>query len=147
RRDRHRRARHRQHQVQDGIRPVQEDGRGDQGGPLRFPQRVPARARTQWIRMSAVLIAAAAGRALAASARRGGYAPLVADFFGDRDTVAAARAHVRLDDGLRRGMTADALLAALAMLAAKERPQGVVCGTGFEDRPALLARIAERWPL
>jgi predicted ATP-grasp superfamily ATP-dependent carboligase len=26
-------------------------------------------------------------------------------------------------------------------------PRGVVCGTGFEDRPQLLARIAERWRL
>ena len=34
-----------------------------------------------------VLIAAISGRALAASARRGGYVPLVADFFGDADTL------------------------------------------------------------
>jgi len=36
----------------------------------------------------AVLIVAASGRALAASARRGGYLPLVVDFFGDADTIA-----------------------------------------------------------
>lgn len=96
--------------------------------------------------MATVLIAAASGRALAASARRAGYAPLVADFFGDRDTIAAARAHARLADGLARGMD-ETLLDALETLAAKEQPLGVVWGTGFEDRPRLLAQIAQRWPL
>lgn len=97
--------------------------------------------------MDTVLIAAASGRALAASARRGGYAPLVADYFGDRDTIALARAHVRLDGGLASGMEADVLLDALAKLAVDEHPLGVVCGTGFEDRPQLLERIAEHWRL
>ncbi len=93
----------------------------------------------------AVLIAAASGRALAASARRGGYAPLVADFFGDADTVALAP-HVRID-GLARGMDEHQLVAAFEALAAGQQPIGVVWGTGFEDRPELLARIAERWRL
>lgn len=96
--------------------------------------------------MTSVLIAAASGRALAMSARRAGYAPLVADFFGDRDTIAAARAHVRLADGLARGMD-ETLLDALEALATGEQPCGVVWGTGFEDRPHLLAHIARRWPL
>jgi uncharacterized protein len=98
-------------------------------------------------RTNAVLIAAASGRALAASARRGGYVPLVADFFGDQDTAAVAHAHFRLDDGLTRGMSASGVLAALASLATQQEPAGIVCGTGFEDRPALLAAIAERWEL
>ena len=72
-------------------------------------------------RATAVLIAAASGRALAASARRGGYAPLVADFFGDEDTVAAAEAHIRLDQGLARGMRSDTVIAALESLAALAR--------------------------
>jgi predicted ATP-grasp superfamily ATP-dependent carboligase len=93
----------------------------------------------------AVLIVAASGRALAASARRGGYLPLVVDYFGDADTLALAHAHARLDDGLARGMTADALDAAFAKVTAGLQPCGVVCGTGFEDRPELLARIARRW--
>ena len=95
----------------------------------------------------AVLIAAASGRALAQSARHGGYLPLVADFFADQDTVALAPDHVRIDDGLARGMNADALLAAFETLARSRQPIGAVCGTGFEDRPELLARIAERWRL
>jgi predicted ATP-grasp superfamily ATP-dependent carboligase len=95
---------------------------------------------------SAVLIAAASGRALAASARRGGYVPLVADFFGDEDTVAVAQ-HVRLEHGLARGMTERRLVAALDALSAMHQPLGVVWGTGFEDRPQLLACIAARWRL
>src|SRR5215470_3777102 len=94
----------------------------------------------------AVLIAAASGRALAASACRGGYTPLVADFFGDEDTVALAQ-HARIDHGLARGMVERRLVAALEALATGQQPIGVVCGTGFEDRPQLLARIAERWRL
>jgi uncharacterized protein len=92
-----------------------------------------------------VLIVAASGRALAASARRGGYVPLVVDFFGDDDTIALAHAHARLDDGLARGMSAAGLDAALAKVTDGLQPCGVVCGTGFEDRPELLAHIARRW--
>src|SRR5438105_15863812 len=93
------------------------------------------------------LIVAASGRALAASARRGGFVPLVADFFGDQDTIALVHSHRRLRAGLRAGMQSDELLEALAALARAAQPMGVVWGTGFDDRPGLLARIAERWPL
>jgi predicted ATP-grasp superfamily ATP-dependent carboligase len=92
-----------------------------------------------------MLIAAASGRALAASARRAGYVPLVADFFGDQDTVAVADAHVRLPQA--NGMDCEALLAAFETLARSRNPGGAVCGTGFEDRPNLLGKIAARWNL
>jgi uncharacterized protein len=95
----------------------------------------------------AVLIAAVSGRALAASARRGGYLPLVVDFFADQDTVAVSAAQVRLTGRLAHGIDAGEVLAALETLAARGNPLGVVCGTGFEDRPDCLARIAERWKL
>src|SRR5690349_23087433 len=95
----------------------------------------------------AVLIAAASGRALAQSARHGGYLPLVADFFADQDTAALAHDHVRIAHGLARGMDGKRLLPALEKLARSRHPIGVVCGTGFEDRPQLLARIGERWRL
>lgn len=95
----------------------------------------------------AVLIAALSGRALAASARRGGYVPLVVDFFADQDTVAVSAAQVRLTGSLAHGMDAGEVLAALETLAAPQQPLGVVCGTGFEDRPDCLARITERWKL
>src|SRR5262245_37100996 len=104
---------------------------------------MPSRSRASCMDSKAVLIVAASGRALAASARRGGFLPLVVDWFADSDTIALSRANVRLDDGLKRGMTAAALDAAFAALAAYQ-PCGVVCGTGFEDRPELLAHIARR---
>ncbi len=93
-------------------------------------------------------MAAVSGRALAASARRAGYVPLVADFFADADTSRIAQACCKLDD-LKRGFRWKALAAALdaLALAAPSPPIGVVYGAGFEDRTALLAKIAERWPL
>jgi uncharacterized protein len=95
----------------------------------------------------AVLIAAISGRALAASARRGGYRPLVADFFGDQDTLQMAQAHVRLAGDLEHGIEENSLVGALQTLSERRRPLGVVCGGGFEDRTQLLARLAERWRL
>jgi predicted ATP-grasp superfamily ATP-dependent carboligase len=92
-----------------------------------------------------VLIAAASGRALAGSARRGGYLPLVLDWFGDSDTLAHAHAHARIEAGLAHGMTADALDAALAKVIGMGDPCGVVCGTGFEDRSELIAHLARRF--
>jgi uncharacterized protein len=94
-----------------------------------------------------ILIAALSGRSLAASARRGGFAPLVTDFFGDRDTLEVANAHVRLDGDLGRGMEEQALFCALEKLSEQCRPLGVVCGTGFEGRTQLLQRLAQRWRL
>lgn len=93
-----------------------------------------------------MLIAAASGRALAASARRSGYLPLVADAFGDADTLAVADAHARVD-WLDRGLDDEKVIDALARLATGEAPTGIVCGSGFEDRVELLARIGKRWPL
>ena len=98
-------------------------------------------------RTPTVLIAAASGRALAASARRAGYAPLVTDFFGDEDTIAAAQAHVRIRPHNGRSMDPDELIAAFHALAAIHDPSGAVCGTGFEDRTDVLARIAQHWTL
>src|SRR5215467_12563950 len=95
----------------------------------------------------AVLIAAVSGRALAVSVRRGGYLPLVADFFGDQDTVAAAQGHVTLGGGFVQGFRERELIEALEHLASRHVPIGIVCGAGFEDRPQLLARLAQRWPL
>jgi uncharacterized protein len=95
----------------------------------------------------AVLIAALSGRALAASARRAGYFPLVTDFFGDQDTLQVAHAHVRLAGDLARGIEERALTEALAKLSERSEPLGIVCGSGFEDRTQLLQRLAERWRL
>ncbi len=86
----------------------------------------------------AVLIAAQSGRALAAAARRAGYAPLVADLFEDDDTRALASRTARLpgSSGARRiarrccGRSTGSARAAV--------PSGLVYGTGFETRPDLL---------
>jgi uncharacterized protein len=92
-----------------------------------------------------VLIAAASGRALAAGARRAGYIPLVADAFGDQDTLADAGRHVRVD--FARPIDGDRLMSALQRLADDCDCAGIVCGSGFEDRIDLLGNIAKRWPL
>lgn len=92
-----------------------------------------------------MLIAAASGRALAVSAARAGYVPLVVDAFGDQDTLGACAGHVRVS--LRRPVDGDKLIDALDTLAAGRDCAGVVCGSGFEDRADLLTRIAQRWPL
>ena len=95
----------------------------------------------------AVLIAAISGRALAASARRGGFVPLVADCFGDDDTLALADAHARVSLDAERGIDDAELRNALERLAGAQHSLGIVCGTGFEDRPHLLAWMARRWRL
>jgi uncharacterized protein len=97
-------------------------------------------------RGAVVLIAAVSGRALAVSARRGGFVPLVADAFGDQDTLAVAATHVRADM-LNRPIDGDRLIGALESLADGRAATGIVCGSGFEDRADLLARIGARWPL
>ena len=96
---------------------------------------------------TAVLIAAISGRALAQSALRGGYQPLVVDFFGDQDTLQVARDHVWLPGSFANGITENALSTALEALVARHQPIGIVCGSGFEDRPRLLDGIATRWRL
>jgi uncharacterized protein len=92
----------------------------------------------------AVLIAALSGRALAASARRSGYRPLVVDLFGDLDTRELAEASECVPGSLARGFSQSALLASLDRLAAGRRVIGVVTGSGFENRPRLLRSIAAR---
>ncbi len=96
-----------------------------------------------------VLIAAFSARALAASARRAGYRPLVVDCFGDLDTVALAEASRCLPARVQVGFTARPLLAALESLAADapSPPIGLVLGAGFECNPRLVAKLADRFPL
>jgi uncharacterized protein len=96
---------------------------------------------------NSILIAAISGRALAQSARRSGYQPLITDFFGDQDALQVAKDHVRLAGSLERGIEEDALFSALDALSARHHPLGIVCGSGFEDRPQLLERIAKHWRL
>ncbi len=105
----------------------------------RFPPAAPAAAPC--------LIVAVTGRALAASAARGGYASVVLDFFADRDTRAHAQATrvVALPHALR--LDARALRAAIRELTPADGWMGVVPGAGFEARPALLDLLAGCAPL
>jgi uncharacterized protein len=92
----------------------------------------------------AVLIAAVSGRALAAAARRAGFVPLVADLFRDLDTRQIAADSIRVSGSLARGLGQRSLLDALDRLADGRRTEGVAYGSGFEDRPTLLAAVARR---
>jgi uncharacterized protein len=98
---------------------------------------------------ASLLIAAISARALAASAIRAGLKPLVADFFADADTRALAHACRKLKGDIGRGMRWQSLGPALEALAeaAPSPILGLVYGSGFEDRPHLLTRIAEHWPV
>ena len=92
----------------------------------------------------AILIAGFSGRALAASARRAGYLPLVVDGFGDTDTRAIAGAVDVQPDAVATGFTAARLIPALDALA-RSSPvpvAGLVLGAGFEDTPGLVASLA-----
>lgn len=97
----------------------------------------------------AILIAGFSGRALAASARRAGYVPLIADAFGDSDARALAGAVRVMPEALEQGFSAARLTAALDELAAASPlpVAGLVLGSGFEDTPALVATLARRYRL
>jgi uncharacterized protein len=96
-----------------------------------------------------LLIASVSGRALAGSACRAGFTPLVADFFADADTQVVAHACRKLTGGVARGLRGESLLRALGALAelAPSPILGFVYGAGFEDRPELLTLIAAHWKL
>lgn len=96
-----------------------------------------------------LLIAALSGRPLAAAARRAGFLPLVADFFGDSDTRRLAAASTIVAGGLSEGLDPGSLWDALDKLIeqASTPPAGLVWGAGFEDRPSLLAALAKRVPV
>ncbi|AYO82921.1 ATP-grasp domain-containing protein [Methylobacterium brachiatum] len=93
----------------------------------------------------AILIAAQSGRALAEAARRAGLRPFVADLFGDSDTLALSEAYRPLPGRFGSRIAADATLAAIDDLAACAGSRlSIVLGSGFEDAPDLVARIAGR---
>ncbi len=96
-----------------------------------------------------VLIAALSGRALAASARRAGFTPLVVDAFGDADMRETAGAFRCLGAAAHEGFRAGSLLPALRDLqrTTERAPVGLVLGSGFEDTPKLVATLAKKFTL
>ena len=94
-----------------------------------------------------ILCAAFSARQIAMSAARAGYGALAVDFFADDDLRRAAKRSALVTGHYPDGFSADQLIAALEKLAQGETPLGFVYGAGIEDRPELLDRIGERWPV
>ena len=92
------------------------------------------------------LIVAVTGRALAASAVRGGYRVAVLDCFADRDTRALASACRSVASPLGPRFDERSLLQAADALGRRSFA-GLVYGSGFEGRTGLLARLADNCPL
>jgi uncharacterized protein len=91
-----------------------------------------------------ILIAAIAGRMLAASARRGGYEVAILDLFNDLDTRRIAPSSLKVpghEQGLAR-FSRHALLEAASSLAPGDAYSGLVYGSGFEDDTELLTELA-----
>ena len=91
----------------------------------------------------AFLIVASSGRSLAASARRAGCRARVLDLFGDADLDELEAVFARVARGKSGGFDGDDLLKRADALAppSSQPPFGLVYGSGFEDRPELLARL------
>ncbi|TDT94830.1 hypothetical protein DFO45_2587 [Azorhizobium sp. AG788] len=84
-------------------------------------------------------------RPLVASAARAGLSPLSLDLFANLDTCAKAARCVRVHRANGHAFDGDDLIAALTGLAPAGLP--VVLGSGLEDDPALMERIAARNPI
>lgn len=87
-----------------------------------------------------MLIIALSGRALARSAFRGGYQPVVLDGFADMDTCALAQRCVRVKTQQGR-FDEDDLLRKVHMLTPREGEVGLVYGTGLESAAKLLEQL------
>lgn len=92
-----------------------------------------------------VVLVGIAARGLAASARRAGLKPLVLDLFADEDTRALASHAVQLRRRDGFALDPDDLLEQLGRHAGPDTP--LMLGTGFEDAPELVARLAARFCL
>jgi uncharacterized protein len=88
------------------------------------------------------LIAASSGRALAASAHRAGIPVHVVDLFADRDTRRYAHT-ARVVGTLRNGFDPAWLIERIGQLRQSQNLEGLVVGSGFEDRLELLELLSE----
>lgn len=99
-------------------------------------------------RLRTVLVIAQSARALAAAARRAGFAVAAIDHFADADTQDLAAAAIRYPGGLRCGFRRATLLPLVERAAAAVGGvDAVVLGSGFEDRPKLVDALAAAWPV
>jgi predicted ATP-grasp superfamily ATP-dependent carboligase len=98
------------------------------------------------VTLPSYLIVAVSGRALAASAARGGYRVAVLDCFADRDTRTIASASRSVASARGPRLDERALLQAAKALG-RRYSGGLVYGSGFEGRTGLLARMARDRPL
>ncbi len=96
-----------------------------------------------------ILITALSGRALATSAKRAGYRPLVVDCFGDQDLACNLGDNICLPAHMRVGLRSKSLIDALHVLQSKcDQPvKGLVLGSGFEDRTHLIRKLGKQFPL
>lgn len=94
-----------------------------------------------------LVVVATSARALAAAARRAGYAPLAVDAFADLDTRAACEvALVARRPGTLR-LSRARLLDAVRALARDHAPVGLVYGAGLERDPGLISALAALLPV
>ena len=136
----HRRARHRQCEIQGPGRPAEAHDRGAEAASISTSATLSISRARLLAEPSPVLIVALSARSLALAASRAGYRAAVVDLFGDVDTrrLAARNAVVPGDLGL--GFEAEALIAAAEDLAPPGGSEvwGLVYGSGLESRPELL---------
>lgn len=94
-----------------------------------------------------LLVAGMSARAIATSAQRAGYIPLIVDAFGDEDTREVSHCVRTLPRAYQHGFRASTLLPVLDELKAEAPtpPIGIVLGAGFEDRPGLIATLNKRF--
>lgn len=109
---------------------------------MHSPQHASTRPAESCAVARPFLIAAASGRALATSAAHGGYTSIVLDYFADVDTRAVAQAVRSVVEAHSLRFDEEALLREAQVLAPAAGYAGLICGSGFEDRPALLARLS-----
>ena len=88
------------------------------------------------------LIAAVTGRALAASAARGGHRVVVLDYFADRDCAHHSVECRAVSASGALCFDRASLLASAASLAPASESPGLVYGSGFESRTGLLRELA-----
>ncbi|CAD5372172.1 ATP-grasp domain protein [Rubrivivax sp. A210] len=97
--------------------------------------------------MGAIAVAGLTARWMAEAAARDGFEVVALDLFGDVDTCAAASRWMGIGSGMGLQIDEARTLEALALLARQGEVEGWVAGSGFEGRPALLARGAALLPL